>query len=73
MDRREWEYRIEAIRQYVQGAAAGIAIGALIIVLAPTEIRAAFGLQNARPSAVMIALFAAALWAVLRLIRIRRK
>ena len=73
MDQREWQRRVEAVRNYVGRAAAGVAIGASIVNFAPIGIARTVGLENARPAGIKIALVAAAVWAVFRLVRIVRK
>jgi len=74
MDWRDWQRWIDAIQDYVAGAAAGIGLGAVIIMLAPASITMAFGLRNPGPAATKIAPIAAAVWAVCRLVRwVRRK
>jgi hypothetical protein len=60
--RTEFQLRIGAIREYVRTAAAGVTIGAALIVFAPVEIARAFGLENAERIAIKVALLAATVW-----------
>ena len=73
MDPRELQRRIDAIREYVRTAAAGVTIGAALIVFAPVEIVRAFGLENAERIAIKVALFAATVWAIARVTRVIRR
>ena len=63
-DPSDWQRRIEAIRGHLVGAAAGIGVAALIIMLAPVSITTALGLHNPGPLAAKIGLIAGAVWAL---------
>jgi hypothetical protein len=68
--------RINAFREYVATAAAGISIGAALMIVVPVELMRAAGLENADQGvAIKTAVFAAAVSMVARITRIniRRK
>ena len=70
-DWREHQRRIDEIREYVRTASAGVMIGATIVIfLAMFELTHALGLQHAERAATKVALFAAMIWAVARMVRI---
>lgn len=73
MDQREWQRRLEITRDYMATAAGGIAIGASLFVLIPVRITQDLGLGNTRPVGVKVALFAATVWSVFRIVRLLRR
>jgi hypothetical protein len=61
MNEHDRQTRIDTIRQYVATAAAGISIGAALMIVAPTEVMRLVGLENTdHMVAVKTAIFAAA-------------
>ena len=76
MDELEWQRRIDAIRQYVATAAAGITFGAALMIVMPGEITRLAGLESLDHTvAVKVAVCAAAVSLAARWTRIniRRK
>ena len=69
MDHRELARRLEAIRDYIGTAAAGITIGAAMILFAPPGIAHALGLDHSGRAALSLAISAAVIWAIARLVR----
>ena len=71
MNEHERQTRIDTIRQYVATAAAGISIGAALMIVAPAEVMRLVGLENTdHMVAVTTAIVAAAVSIAARRTRI---